>query len=155
MENTGDNNKRYEGDWIKMFLFNDLKYKVKLGQFLMYLTLLLLVLSGCIGGENSQSGVIGNPKPADFLKDGDADIFVLLGNIVYSNGQDIEWVNELDYSLGEQIGEITKQTDEAGDFENNTANKLPIGTKIYETDTPAYIAVVEGKKLPYIKMLEG
>ncbi|MEK5068908.1 hypothetical protein [Sporosarcina sp. FSL K6-1508] len=96
----------------------------------------------------------GNPIPKDFLGSSAADIFVL-DSIVYSNAQDIEWVNELTYALGEQVGKVTKQTDIAAEFKSGTANKLPVGTKIYETDTPVYIVIVGGKEIPYIGMYEG
>lgn len=119
---------------------------------LMCLTLIFLLLSGCV--KSPQEEELGNPSPADFLENEDADIFVL-GSIVYSNARDLEWVKELDYTIGEQIGEITNQSSEAKDFKSGTSNKLPNGTKIYETDTPAYIVIVEGTEIPYIAMIEG
>ena len=67
----------------------------------------------------------------------------------------MEWVDELDYKLGEQIGEVTKQTDKASSFHNGTANKLPVGVKIYDTNTPVCIAIVNNKAIPYLKMIEG
>jgi hypothetical protein len=62
---------------------------------------------------------------------------------------------ELDYELGEVMGEITRQTEKAIRFKYGTANKLPIGTKIYRTNTPVYIAIVDGEEIPYLKMVEG
>lgn len=125
------------------------------GIFLLFLSFLLVGLSGCGNTkEIKQSEAIGNLAPEDFLEDGDADIFIL-GGIVYSNAEHVDWVKELDYTLGEEVGEITKQTDKAEDFENGTSTKLTIGTKIYKTDTLIYIAVVDDKEIPYIKMIEG
>ncbi|SDJ79324.1 hypothetical protein [Sediminibacillus albus] len=125
------------------------------GTFLLFLVVLLVGLAGCGNSqENTQSEVIGNPTPEDFLEDGNADIFLLSG-IVYSNVEHVDWVKELDYTIGEEVGEITKQTDKAEDFGNGTSNILPIGTKIYETDTQIYIAIVNDKEIPYLKMLEG
>lgn len=121
---------------------------MKIGRFVFFITLLLLVVSGC------QEAYKGNPTPKDFLGSSDADIFVL-DRIVYSNAQDLEWVNELPYLLGEQVGEITKKTDKSWKFKSGTSNKLPVGTKIYITDTPAYIVVVDGKEIPYLGMYEG
>lgn len=69
--------------------------------------------------------------------------------------ENVDWVQELAYTLGEEIGEITKQTDSAQEFENGTSNKLPVGTKIYRTDTPLYIAIVDGKEIRYMEMIEG
>lgn len=125
----------------------------KRGNHFIYIVIILILLSSCSRGETQQL-YQGNPTPKDFLKNADTDIFVL-GDIVYSNVQNVEWVQELDYVIGKQIGEITKQTDDPGGFKNGTSNKLPIGTKIFETDTPVYIAIVEGKQIPYIKMIEG
>ena len=113
--------------------------------------LLLLTLSGCI---NENQYTQGNPTPKDFLDNDDADIFVL-DDIVYSNAEDVEWVSDLDYKVGEEIAEITKQADSAFGFSDNTANKLPVGTKIYETWTPAYIAIVDGREIAYLQMIEG
>lgn len=126
---------------------------MKFTKILFSISILFIYLVGCNNGfiDNPAKG---NPTPKDFLKNESADIFLLDG-IVYSNVQDVEWVSELEYKLGEQIGEITKQTDKARSFKNGTANKLPVGTKIYETDTPAFIAKVNGKEKPYLKMLEG
>jgi hypothetical protein len=126
---------------------------MKLTKILYSISILFIFLAGCNSGF-FDNPVKGNPTPKDFLVNESADIFLLDG-IVYSKAQDVEWVSDLEYQLGEQIGEITKQTDKAHSFKNGTANKLPVGTKIYETDTSAYIAKVDGKEIPYLKMLEG
>jgi hypothetical protein len=120
---------------------------VRKSRLVLFIALLLFALSGC-------EALKGNPKPKDFLKNPHADIFVL-DDIVYANAQDNEWVQEIDYTLGRQIGEITKQTDKAWNFKHGVANKLPVGTKIYETGTPAYIAIVDGEEIPYLAMIEG
>ncbi|MEK4404522.1 hypothetical protein MKZ26_08730 [Sporosarcina sp. FSL K6-6792] len=121
---------------------------MKIGRLVLFITFLLLVVSGC------QEAYKGNPTPKDFLGSSDADIFVL-DSIVYSKAQDLEWLKELSYELGEQVGEIIKKTDKAWNFKSGTSNKLPVGTKIYITDTPAYIVIVDGKEIPYIGMYEG
>ncbi|SDO69612.1 hypothetical protein [Halobacillus aidingensis] len=126
---------------------------MNLSKVLFLLCFLFLLLAGCNSSIN-ESETLGNPTPKDFLKNENADIF-LLGGIVYSNAQDVEWVGELDYRLGEQIGEVTKQTDKASSFSNGTANKLPVGVKIYDTNTPVSIAIVDDKHIPYLKMIEG
>lgn len=120
----------------------------KLQRIMILLSMLLLVLVGC------NLGIKGNPTPKDFLGNAEADIFVL-DSIVYSKLEDTDWVQELDYTLGEQVAEITKQSGKAWNFKNGTSNKLPVGTKIYETDTPVYIAIVEGEEIPYWGMYEG
>ncbi|MEH7237825.1 hypothetical protein [Bacillus sp. JJ1562] len=100
------------------------------------------------------NNITGNPTPADFLDNENADIFQLDG-IVYSNAHDVDWVQELDYTVGEQVGEINTHSERAFRFSDGTASILPIGTKIYETDTPVYIANVDGQEVPYLKMIEG
>ncbi|SFA95519.1 hypothetical protein SAMN04488072_104128 [Lentibacillus halodurans] len=122
-----------------------------------FLTLLVVtfILAGCgDDGRNPITNTFGNPNPGDFLDYEGADIFYI-GGLVYSNAEDVQWVQELEYTLGEKFAEITRQTDRANHFKNGTANKLPVGTTIYETDTPAYIAIVDGKEIPYLKMIEG
>lgn len=116
-------------------------------KLLISLSVLFIFLVGC-------SNATSNPSPKDFLKNDNADIF-LLNDYVFSNAEDVEWVTELEYEIGEQVGEISKQSDNSFRFKDGTANKLPIGTKIYETNTPAYIAIVNGEEIPYLKMVEG
>lgn len=115
-----------------------------------------LSLVACSQAPNPQpeSGATKNPTPSDYLKKEKADFFVING-IIYTNVEDAQWVQELAYELGEQIGEIQKQTDKESEFENFTANQLPVGTKIYKTNTRLYIAIVQNKEIPYIKMIEG
>jgi hypothetical protein len=96
----------------------------------------------------------GNPQPSDYLDIEESDIFMLDG-YVYSNAQGITWVDETEYTLGQQIGSIQKQTDRSFGFKNGSANILPVGTKIYDTDSPLTIAVVNGEEIPYIKQVEG
>ncbi|MCM3667347.1 hypothetical protein M3204_23515 [Mesobacillus subterraneus] len=117
------------------------------------LSILIIFLVSCNNNYLS-SPSISNPTPKDYLKNEDADIFLLDG-YVFSNAEDVEWVTELEYELGGQVGEISKQADKASKFKNGTANKLPIGTKIFETNTPAYIAIIGEKEIPYLKMVEG
>ncbi|WNF24927.1 hypothetical protein [Mesobacillus jeotgali] len=122
-------------------------------KILLPLIILFIFLVSC-NKDYSSSSSISNPTPKDYLKYDNADIFLLDG-YVFSNAQDVKWVTDLDYELGVQIGEITEQEDKASKFKNGTANILPVGTKIYETDTPAYVAIINGKEIPYLKMVEG
>ncbi|TFJ92967.1 hypothetical protein E4U82_09455 [Lentibacillus salicampi] len=115
----------------------------------------VLFLTDCSeDSRNPLTNTYGNPAPRDFLDSDNADIFYFDG-LVYSNAEDVKWVQELEYELGEPFGEITRQTDKAVLFKDGTANKLPEGTEVYKTETPAYIAIVDGKEIPYIKMIEG
>ena len=108
--------------------------------------MLILLLVGC--NQN------GNPRPSDYLANEDADIFMLEG-FVYSKAQGIDWVEETEYTLGQQIGVIKKRTDHSLGFGNGSANVLPVGTKIFETNSPLAIAVVNGEEIPYIQQVEG
>ncbi|GAB4074300.1 hypothetical protein GCM10028778_18030 [Barrientosiimonas marina] len=77
---------------------------------------------------------------------------------VYTNAEDIEWVNEEELNTGEKVGEIKNQTDDNGGFDNFTASKLPAGTEIYKSEEkngPIYIVKLNGKEIPYIGLLEG
>ncbi|GEL77804.1 hypothetical protein [Tenuibacillus multivorans] len=120
------------------------------------LIILLSFLGGCNIDDNNNNSQkpITNPIPEDYLNNNGADIFFLDG-YVFSYASDVSWVLKLNYTLGEEIGEITNQTEQASEFEDGSANVLPVGTKIYDTDTQAYIAIVNGKKIPYLKMMEG
>ncbi|MBU8878844.1 hypothetical protein BGM26_07570 [Bacillus sp. FJAT-29790] len=121
-------------------------------KLLLPFSILLIFLVGC--NNDYISSATSNPTLKEYFKYDNADIFLLNG-YVFSNAQDVEWVTELKYELGEQVGEITKQADKASKFENGTANKLPIGTEIFKTDTPVNIAIVDGEEIPYLKMVEG
>jgi hypothetical protein len=101
---------------------------------------------------------VGNPIAEEILsKNKDADIFVY-GGRVYQNAEDIDWINSLDLKKGQEVTKITAQTLNAKEFENGTATKLPIGTKIYEPvkkQGPILIAVVNGKEVRYLGLVEG
>lgn len=106
--------------------------------------------------ENSEIQ-IGNPTAKEILlKNKAADIFALNG-VVYSNAEDIEWVNEKELTLGQEVGEIKKQTNDSDAFENYTATKLTVGTKIYEPveNSSIYIVKVDDKEIRYIGLIEG
>lgn len=70
------------------------------------LSILFIFLVSC-NDDYSSSSSTSNPTPKDYLKYDNADIFLLDG-YVFSNAEDVEWVTELEYDLGEQVGEITK-----------------------------------------------
>ncbi|GAB3799796.1 hypothetical protein [Virgibacillus kimchii] len=100
--------------------------------------MLILLLSIVLVACNSQTtpeiseGDIGNPTAEQVLQnDKNADIFVI-NDIVYTNAEDIEWVYEDELTIGEEVGKIKKQNDDGEAFENFTATKLTVGTKIYE-----------------------
>jgi hypothetical protein len=99
----------------------------------------------------------GNPTAGDIsISDKDADIF-MLNDVIYINAEDIELVNEEKLSLGEEVLEIKKQTNESSEFVDGVATKLNVGTKIYESfgKGDIYIALVDGKEIRYLGLREG
>lgn len=131
-----------------------------------WLILFLFLTVGLLVSCTAQSGggqvtefVTSNPTPGDILSSNkDADIF-LVNDIVYSNAQNIEWVNEGELKLGEEVAEISKQTLDAKQFNHGTASKLAVGTKIYRPSgtkgSLIYIAVVNGEEIRYLGLMEG
>ncbi|SDQ78999.1 hypothetical protein SAMN05216232_3618 [Virgibacillus subterraneus] len=128
------------------------------------LALLLLSIPVLMVGCNSDSDEstdgndIGNPDAEQLLAaNKDADIFATI-DVVYINAENVSWVNELELSLGDEYFEITKQSTTPKEFESGTASKLPVGTKIYnpaKENGPILIAVIKGKKIPYLGVIEG
>jgi len=113
-----------------------------------------------LSGESTEEsiGIIGNPTAEDILSnDKNADIFNAHG-VIYSKAVNIEWVSEQELVLGEKLLEIKQHTINSKDFEHGSATKLPIGTKIYKPKNgtgPILIAVLDGKKVNYIGLIEG
>lgn len=124
-------------------------------KYIFLMVILLIMLSGCSEIPIESGAINNNPTAKEMLsRNEDADIFVMDG-YVFLNAAHIEWVKDHGYELGEQRGEITRQTQDSWRFNAWTASKLPVGTKIFETNAPFYIAVVNGDEIPYIKLVEG
>ena len=123
------------------------------------LTIFSTIATGC-SIENSQQQIevhtTKNPDASETLElQPEADLFQW-GDVIYI--ADVDWVQGLELSKGIEIGEIAKNTSNPKDFTNGTANKLPIGAKIYEPlekNGPIYIVVVNGKEIRYLGLLEG
>lgn len=118
-----------------------------------------IILAACSNQKAPRESKIvnDNPTPEDILLENEnADIFLLNG-IVYSNAEDLEWVTEKELTLGNEIGEIKKQTTNSDEFENYTATKLLVGTKIYEPieNSDIFIVKVDGKEIRYLGLREG
>lgn len=128
--------------------------------------ILLLLLSACndqtMEHTKNNHDTTSNPTADDILSNHkDADIFVI-NDTVYSKALENSWVHELDVQLGDEVAEITLQTDRSQDFNNGTASKLPKGTKIYESVDEqgnrqglVLIAVVNGEEIRYLALIEG
>lgn len=122
--------------------------------------ILALTVTGCDNQVNENSIVeeIGNPTAEEVLAENpDADIF-MFNNVIYTNAEKIDWVNEQELTLGNEVAEITKQTTDSEKFENGTATKLPVGTKIYEPAAQTgdvYGVVIDGEEIYYFGLREG
>lgn len=116
----------------------------------------IIYLSGCVNPETNTS-VTTHPDAVEVLRlNEDANIFQWEG-LIYQT--DIDWVNELELTKKELVGEITEiyQNEDPNSFRNGMANQLPIGTKIYSTNENKGVLIAEynrGKKY-YLALVEG
>ncbi|TSB47665.1 hypothetical protein [Alkalicoccobacillus porphyridii] len=84
----------------------------------------------------------------------DADIFQFNAVIYQTN---IDWVDELSLSPQDVVGEIQAQNETSTDFEDEMANKIPVGTKIYSAKDHGDMLMVEvdGEWRNYYAIVEG
>lgn len=107
--------------------------------------------AGCAGMRQPTDDV--SPE-AVYVEDKNADFFVY-EDTVYVNAQDIEWIQTMQLTAGEQEGEI-KRTGVTEDFQDWDATVLDEGTVIYESDASGVLLADEGDELvPYLKYVEG
>jgi len=122
--------------------------------------LFILLLSGCVNQQvpTQVQHTTNNPTPLEVLKEHpNADIFLFKG-VVYRNAEDIDWVKKLDLKQGEQLGEITAVYKDNVEFKQWMATKLPVGTKLYKTDTakgPFILVQTDTELVPYLGVVEG
>lgn len=104
---------------------------------------------------NNEVLTIGNPNADKVLKmDPNANI-LMYQNIVYNAG--VQWVNDLKLTKDKLVTEITQQSEDGKDFENGTANKLTLGTKIYSVKDRNDILIAETKDgdIRFYNLVEG
>lgn len=107
--------------------------------------------AGCAGMRQPTDDV--SPE-AVYAEDKNANFFVY-EDTVYVNAQDIEWIQAMQLTAGEQEGEI-KRTGVTEDFQDWDATVLDEGTVIYESDASGVLLADEGDELvPYLKYVEG
>lgn len=107
--------------------------------------------AGCAGMRQPTDDV--SPE-AVYAEDKNADFFVY-EDTVYVNAQDIEWIQAMQLTAGEQEGEI-RRTGVTEDFLDWDATVLDEGTVIYESDASGVLLADEGDELvPYLKYVEG
>ncbi|QHW33719.1 hypothetical protein GZH47_24925 [Paenibacillus rhizovicinus] len=123
----------------------------------------VLLLMGC--GEAGSGGTASinseathNPTAQEMLQDNpDADFFQL-GDVIYVNAANIEWVQAEALKAEEKIDSIAKQYVQGGVFEDGMATKLPKGAEIYKPDTHGLLILIakwDGHEVRYLAILEG
>lgn len=134
------------------FRYFEETFFIRFMRFITISLLLLLFLAGCFHN-------LGNPTASDIIKENeDADIFLWNDGLVYSNAANIEWIQKLELTKGEELGKITRQTNSNWLFKDGVATQLPVGTKIYKVhndDTYKLIIELENTEIVYIALLEG
>jgi len=133
-------------------------------RILICLCISIMMLAGCtqvnlIGSnQSSTTYVISNPTAQEILtNNADADIFQYK-DIIYTNASSIEWVQQADLTIGENVGTIQKQYQLDLAFEDDMATELPVGTEIYEPVKkfgPILIVVVNDEEVRYLGLIEG
>ncbi|MEK5216467.1 hypothetical protein [Psychrobacillus sp. FSL H8-0487] len=127
--------------------------------FIILLTILsLMSIAGCGMADG------GKVTAREVLKqNSDADILMYKGRI-YSNMTEVEWFEQKkeEYIKYNLIGEIDKQSTNSIGFNDMTATKLPVGTKVHssrEVDNDKELGILivefEGEYLYYMQLLEG
>ncbi|MEH7225382.1 hypothetical protein V7112_16360 [Bacillus sp. JJ1566] len=119
--------------------------------------ILLVILFSFIAGCNQEITIHSSQKPdaEEALRlDNNADIFQWDGDIFKTN---IDWVNELELTENEQIGEIQFNAKKAEDFKDGAANHLPIGAQIFTTIESNGILIVKYRNEVkyYLALTEG
>lgn len=123
---------------------------------LLFTLLFSLVIVACANNSELETNKVEsvathNPTVEEILsQDPDADI-LYIDEIVYATN--IDWVDELALTKGEEIGEIEKNTTNPKEFTNKTANILPVGTKIYRAKEGNGMLIADDKY--YYALLEG
>ncbi|KKI91185.1 hypothetical protein WQ54_16230 [Bacillus sp. SA1-12] len=123
--------------------------------FYVLIALALFTITGCSNvGETTKVSIDNIDAEEVLTLDPDADIFQFDGVIYRTN---IDWVEKLSLTMDVQIGEIKTRNDTNTDFNNETSNKLPVGTKIFSAKERGDILLVElnGETLKYLAILEG
>lgn len=129
---------------------------------LLFISLLSLILIACSGNNEKEIAVYEshNPTPEEILLENkDADIF-LVDDLVFINAEDVTWVQEEKLIIEKEIGKIEKQSSDSKVFENFTASKLPVGTKVYEPKENIvggfiYIVKKDNEEIRYVGLSEG
>src|SRR5690625_1855166 len=118
--------------------------------------LIMFLTTGCetlYSDSNGEIDMSNAPTAAEILNENSKEDIFQFNNLLYSRYSENSY-----YKKGKQVGRITKQTEDSYDFKNGSANKLPVGTKIYQTIGEGLsILIIEedGKNIIYIVLLEN
>jgi hypothetical protein len=72
----------------------------------------------------------------------EANIF-MYSDTIFNAG--VPWVDELELTKDKYITEIIQQSDVGGNFVNGTANKLKVGTKIFNVKERGDVMIAESE----------
>jgi hypothetical protein len=100
-----------------------------------------------------------NPTGEEILKENNnADIFIF-NNVVYVNASEIQWVQNLNLTIGEKVGSITNVYKSRSKFTNGTATKLLVDTEIFKAlgdrSNEVLLAKVDDRIIIYLALVEG
>lgn len=124
-------------------------------RYLLITALALLIITGCSAKGDEVTEVSGEIDAEEVLSlDPDADIFQFEGVIYQTN---IDWVDKLALTKDVQVGEIKTINDENTDFNDEMANKLKVGSKIFSAKERKDILIVENESglFHYLAIVEG
>ncbi|RFB14759.1 hypothetical protein DZB84_15050 [Bacillus sp. HNG] len=119
--------------------------------------ILVAILFCFLVGCNQTATVVTSEEPdaEEALRlDNKADIFQWEGAIYKTN---FDWVDELELTENEQIGEIQFNATKAEDFKDGTANYLPMGAQIFTAKERRDILIVKYENMikRYLVLAEG
>ncbi|MEI2405007.1 hypothetical protein [Niallia taxi] len=128
---------------------------VKKKLYIVLTALALLIITGYSAKGDEVTEVSGEIDAEEVLGlDPDADIFQFEGVIYQTN---IDWVDKLALTKDVQVGEIKKINDANTDFNDEMANKLKVGSKIFSAKERKDILIVENDSglFHYLAIVEG
>lgn len=126
----------------------------------MFMVGILLLMTGChfTSAGSEKVHTMSKPTAEEILaEDHEADIFQY-NNVIYINATNIDWVQEKTYDKGAKLSEITRKQDDSTQFIDGTANKLPIGTNVFQTKGNGLLLLMiekEDKEVIYLGLVEG
>ncbi|GAF11045.1 hypothetical protein JCM19046_4240 [Bacillus sp. JCM 19046] len=120
-----------------------------------HLIVLALILSGCATGKE-QTNSTENPTAEEILtQDSEANILLFNGTVYQTN---IEWVDELTLTKGEQLGEIEAQVKEGNvELSEKMSTNVSVGSAIFAAVEREDVLIVSdhGELYYFYALVEG